>query len=452
MSDSQLVEPPSGDSSNMLLGAGAADEGLGGSAVDLGSRGMVDLPFPLGVDSTVGSRIGSGRKPAAPASAVDPDSGTVDLLAGGDEFDLGLVEPATSPSWAAAREDLPPTVPMVPAGKGRLMAWAGGGAGGVLAGVALCAGLWFAGLVPNQSAKSTTGTTPAANPQQSDTAGLSAQVLQAMTTQRDDEAKKAAAATADAQQAKNQLAQMTVDLSKAKAAATQAKQAEDRAAALAAQVKQAEAAQTGLKESVDLLTAGKASADAKIREADAALAEIRTRLNAANAAATAAKEKAESAEATAKQSATLAADLAQRLRVAPNASPAEFLAALDRELARPATEPPPAFPSRPATSAVLTPEQARQTVNAGFQAYRTSNYSAAERDFDRLATSPEANAIHWYYLGLSQWKQGRAADAEKSFGRGWALELNSRPPPGQVQAAFERLDRADREAVNRFRR
>jgi hypothetical protein len=450
MDDAPLVTPSSGDSDQTMLGATPAGAGHDeSSAVDLGSHGVIDLPFPLGLDSSVESaRMGRARQPE-PAPGPDPESGAVDLLASGEEFDLGLSDVTTTPSWEAARDELPPTVPMVPAGKARLLAWAGGGTAGLLAGVAACAGLWFAGLVPNQAAKTTA--TPTATVPSPELAELRAQA-QAANQARDDEAKKTTAATAEAQRVREQLAQAAEQLTKAKAAAAQAKMARDRADALVLQVKEAETAQVALKDSVEKLTAGKATADAKLREVDANLAALRDRLVRTEADAKAAKDQFEVAEAARRQSAAFAADLAQRLRIAPTAPPVEVLAALDRALARPAGEIVVTIPTRPSASVILTPEQAQKAVRAGFQAYRTGNFAAAEREFARLAAYPEANAIHLYYLGLAQWKQGKSLEAEASFRHGWDMERVSRPPPGEVEAAFERLDRADREAVNQFRR
>ena len=146
-----MLGRPRGDSSFTRLGD-HLDEGDDSSAVDLGSQPAIDLPFPLGVDSSAGSAVfGSPRNP--PSADSTGDSGHVDLLTPSREFDVNLPESNTTPSWAAAREDLPPTVPMVPAGKAQFAAWAGGGAGGLIAGVTLCAGLWMAGVVPNQSPK-----------------------------------------------------------------------------------------------------------------------------------------------------------------------------------------------------------------------------------------------------------------------------------------------------------
>ena len=198
MSDPQFVGAPSEDSSHALLGAMPAGSGHDeSSAVDLGSHGVIDLPYPLGLDSSVESaRMKRTNPPAPPSRGADPESGAVDLLAASEEFDLGLSDVTTTPSWEAAREDLPPTVPMVPAGKNRVLAWAGGGAAGLLVGVAACAGIWFAGLLPTQTAKTTTA--PVAAPPSPELAELRAQAV-AANQAREEEAKKTVAANAEAQ-------------------------------------------------------------------------------------------------------------------------------------------------------------------------------------------------------------------------------------------------------------
>ena len=136
-------------------------------------------------------------------------------------------------------------------------------------------------------------------------------------------------------------------------------------------------------------------------------------------------------------------------RPAERAPTADLLAALDQALAQPAAT---AVMSRqPAANPVRTREQAQRAAQAGHAAYRAGDLAEAEREFARLAALPGATAVDFYFLGLSQWRLGRAAEAEQAFRRGWALERDGRPPPGAVEAAFERLDRADREVVNLYR-
>jgi hypothetical protein len=437
------ANPPTGGSSSTLL-AEPVEGGSSSSAINLGSDGVIDLPYPLGLDSSVGSRVGAVR-PAAPAERDDPDSGTVDLLSAGDEFDVGVSAVTESPSWAAAREDMPPTVPMVPAGKARLVAWAGGGTAGLIAGVALCAGLWFTGVVPNQSApKAPAGPDPAA---------IHAQVTAAAQQARNEEAKKTAAAAADARKARDELTSVNSQLAQAKVAADATKRARDQVAALTKQVKQAEVDRDRLKASVDSLTADKTTAATKLREADVSLTDLRDRLAKAEGDARTSADRLTQVETARQQSVAFATEVSRRLRTSPTAPAAAVLAALDRALAPP--EPvaaAPGVPSVPPSAMIRTPEKAQQVHGIAEAAYRSGNYQLAEREFARLAVSPEANAIHWYYLGLTEWRLGKDAEAAASFNRGRKLERDSRPPPGEVEAAFERLGRADHEVVNAFRR
>ncbi len=382
------------------LRAGKAAAQDDSSAVDLGSHAVIDLPFPF-----------------EPGGTVDPHS-----------TGAGLELARTDPNGPAAPKGF-----AAPTGRFRIM---GAGAAGLLVGVAACTGLWFAGVLPNQSSKSA----PAVSNSGADLSDLRAQI-QSATRARDAEAKKAAAATAEAQRMRDDLAQAAAELALAKAAGAQATVARDRADALAVQIKRVQAAQAQLNDSIEKLTAAKATADAS-------LAVLRDRLRHAEADAKAAKEQSQLAEAACQQSVTFATDVARRLG-ASTSSPADILAALERALDRKVDQ----TIARPSTvSTTPASEQSQAAVRAGLQAYRTGNYAAAERDFAGVADGPRATALDLYYLGLSQWRLGQLANAEASFRRGWALERASRPPPSEMQAAFERLDRADRDAVNQFRR
>jgi chemotaxis protein histidine kinase CheA len=418
--------------------------------VDLGSQPMVDLPFPLGQDSSAGSSVMSQLRGPPSGDAVS-DSGRVDLLTQ-SEFDVGLPESNTTPSWAAAREDLPPTVPMVPAGKARLVAWAGGGAAGLLAGVAACAGLWMTGVVPNQSPKPI-----AAGPSAADMVSIQAKAVDATQKAQAEfnaQLAKTKAATAEAGRAKAELAKATRELTQSKAAAQAAKVAKEQADKLAAKLKEADAAQTALKASNQKLTDAQTAADAKVRDAEANVARLQEQLEKAGLDGKTARAALTKAEASGKQAAAFAAAVAQRLRAAPDTAALDLLAALDRALMHPIGEPVAVAQGRPvaSTSPPQTPQQMLQSAHAGFSALRGGDAPSAEREFSRLAASPDASAIHYYFLGLSQWKQGEFAEAENSFRHGWELEKASHPAPSQVDAAFERLNRGDRELVNRYRR
>ena len=328
--DSSIVRAPSGDSSQSLFGAGP-DSGVESSAVDLGGRPLADLPFPLGLDSSVGSSVVRPDRPIEPPSKPEPDSGTVDLLSAA-EFDLGLPESQTSPSWADAREDLPPTVPLVPAGQGRGIAWVGGGTAGLLVGVAACAGLWFAGWVPAKSAG------PASATGNSNDARLRAAEEQARQAQaardalaakfdaaagdakqaqaaRDALAAKVKAAAADSKRAAAELGRVSAQLAQARAATEEAKRlAKVREDKVIAKLAEESTAGVELKKSVEQLTSAKTAADLAVRQADTRLAGLRDQLAQAEANAGRLKSQADRADAARKQSAAFVAEVARRLQ------------------------------------------------------------------------------------------------------------------------------------------
>jgi hypothetical protein len=449
LSGPQSAVPGAGDSQTFLTET--PGPGAEASAVDLGGQEHVDLPF----------RADSGVKVAGPPShgprsgGYGPDSGTVDLLGPGDE-ELGFSDSMTSPGEVKPPKRLPPVVIR----KGSPSAWLGGGAAGLVLGILIFGGLWYAGVVPNQKPQ------PAAQPvvqtaaaPASDNGDWPARV-QAAEKARDDEAKKAADAAAEAQKVRDDLAKAVNRIQETeRAGADAAKQVRERADPLARQIQQAEAARNELKATLDKATADKSTADSKLRDADTTLTALRNQLGKAEADARAAAEKSDEAEAARKQVAAFAAEVAKRLQAGANASNADLLARLDRALTRPAagptTSPPatnPTTPAAPAVQTVQTPEQARQAVWSGMTAYRSGNYYAAEQDLNRVAASSQATAIDYYYLGLAQARSGHEAEADKSLRRGWELEKISRPPPSEVDAAFERLGRGDRELINRYRR
>jgi uncharacterized phage infection (PIP) family protein YhgE len=326
-------------------------------------------------------------------------------------------------------------------------------------------GLWYTGVIPNQKAQPTsqpvvkaTAPTPAPTPTP-DLGDWPARV-QAAEKARDDEAKKAAEAAAEAKKVRDDLAKAGNRIQETERTGADAtKQARERAESLARQIKQAEAARNGLTASLDKATADKSTADAKLRDAATTLTALRNQLTKAEADARAAAEKSDEAEAARKQAAAFAAAVARRLQAGANTSNADLLASLDRALARPAAGPTistpattPTSPAVPAVVAVQTPEQGRQALWAGMTSYRSGNYYAAEQDLSRVAASAQATAVDCYYLGLAQARAGHEAEADKSLRRGWELEKISRPPPAEVDAAFERLGRGDRELINRYRR
>jgi hypothetical protein len=452
LSGPQSAVPGPGDSQMFLTET--PGPGSEASAVDLGGQEHVELPFR----GDSGVKVGGPPSHGPRSGGHGPDSGTVDLLAPGEE-ELGFSDSMTSPGEVKPPKRLPPVV----IHKGSPIAWLGGGAAGLLIGLLAFGGLWYAGVVPNQKAQ------PAPQPVAQAPAQTAAPApdhgdwparVQAAETARADEAKKAADAAAEAKKVRDDLAKALSRIQETERAGADAtKQARERADALASQIKQAEAARNELKASLDKATTDKSTADAKLRDADTTLTALRSQLTNAESDARAAAEKSDQAEAARKRAAAFAAEVAKRLQAGANTSSADLLASLDRALSRPATAPTtsipattPTTPAMPAVAAVQTPEQARQAIWAGMTAYRTGNYYAAEQDLSRVTASSQATAVDYYYLGLAQARAGHEAEADKSLRRGWELEKASRPPPAEVDAAFERLGRWDRELVNRYRR
>ncbi len=139
---------PSEDVSSELSAAIARD--AGGSAVDLGSAAIVDLPYPLGGDSAAKLADSSRRRRAKNASesgSLD-DSAAVDLL----DSDTGLnsIPGLTAIADSTRQPDRKlPSTRRIPTAN-RATGWIGGGVVGVLTGVAICAGAWMTGAIPSR--------------------------------------------------------------------------------------------------------------------------------------------------------------------------------------------------------------------------------------------------------------------------------------------------------------
>jgi hypothetical protein len=431
--DSSILTPPSA----VGLGSAASDVWASSSRVDL-----LGPDKPNGVDSgslqqteKMHSRAGLRAHDNSSVLVSGPDGGiessTVDLTSPSDDAPRFVESGAGAPAVARRRPVIRPAATR-PTHRPTLLA----GVTGLLIGGLVCTVLWWTGVVSNETAR-----TPVVKADLGDWPAR----IRAAEQARDEAARKAAVASAESDK-------LRLEAKQAALATAESRRAQDKVRGLAEQVKRAEAAGAALKGQVEQLTATRATSEAQVREAGASLAELRQRLNHAEADARTARQRADETESARKQSAEFAAEIAHRLKSSSGA-PASVLAALDRALAR--SEESSAIASDRSAAApagIKTPEQAAQTVYAGLAAYRSGQFAAAEHEFAQLAASSQADAVSFYCLGLAQWRQGRLGDAEDSFRRGWEFERSSRPSPAEVEAAFERWDRAEREVVNRFRR
>jgi hypothetical protein len=468
--------PPSDDGLGLPGRVPPADES---SAVDLGAEPMIELPFPLGLDSSVSSAVMPGATaPARPPAAGEADSGQVDLLASSREFELGLRPPgASTADELAARREPPSTVPLATADRGRAVAWAGGGAIGLLAGVAATFGLMSAGLLPGQSRGRPDR--PLAAPAGDDSArAVLAERDAALAAARAaaDRAQRAQAdltqrlTRADADAAKGRQAQAELDrltrlfkqadldpaalpavagqLTQARTAAEQARQARAKLDELTAQLQRAQLDPADLPAALQRLGAARTAAEDAVKTADAQLARLREQVAQTTAEAKAAEDRLQGqlAQVTAARQAltTFAREVARRLEaaklVAADPAPPELLAALDRALER-----------RPGSQAVPDPAQAQQYFAHGWHAYRGRDYAAAEQSFTLAVQANDRDARYQYFLGLARLAQGRSAQAAEDFRRGAALERQNLPNAGEVDRALESVPHEARRLVGMYR-
>ena len=117
-------------------------------------------------------------------------------------------------------------------------------------------------------------------------------------------------------------------------------------------------------------------------------------------------------------------------------------------LAQPAT--PTTAPATPTTrgSRFSRSPENELRFNQGLMRYNSGQLAPAEEDFQAVVRSDPADANAWYFLGLAQLDQQRAADSVRSFDQ--SLQLD--PSPYEVHAAraraliqLDRYDDAERE-------
>jgi hypothetical protein len=430
-------------------------EGDDSSAVDLGSREVVDMPYPLGVDSSVGSSVVPGWSPGAPSSSRRGDSASVDLL--GSSNDFGVVrQPGMSSVVEQLRGDsghnLPPTVPMSPISRDRLMAWVGGSAVGLAASGLVFALLYSTGLVrfgseefgkPIQAvAKAPAGQNPqqgveiaAMNDRLTDmqkrhAAELAAAKDQAATDSRSKIAKATQDAKAEREKLVVETQQLRDQLEEANAEKTKSQ------TELAATIKRSDQAR---------------AADQKaLKDAEDRLAKLTsTQDNQSSTVAKAAEEQVRAREAEAEAAKKALADFQHALNlklvdanlIAGNAKPADLLAGVDKALQR-----------RPGvTSGSFDSLQAERLFSTGMRAYRDRDFALAEQTLNNAAKANDRDGRIRYLLGLARYQLGRPNDAQADFYAAAALERQYQPSPHEVDEFLARLPGADRTVVGQYR-
>jgi hypothetical protein len=429
------------------------------SAVDLGSREVVDMPYPLGVDSSVGSSVVGGRPHGEPLSSQSGgDSAAVDLLDPSNEFNLHR-QPGMSSVVEALRgdsaHDLPPTVPMSPISRDRVVAWVGGSAMGLVASAAVFAVLYSTGLVRFSSddlGKPVVGVT-AKNPavQSPELAGE----LAAIRNQYNDLEKKTAA---DAAAAKSQLADARAQSEKA----TQELQASTlEKEKLAGEARRLREQVEGLNQQAnqgqgDFKALAKRNDDARIA-AEKALKEAEDRIvrltaaqqEKADAVAKAAQERvrAEAAEAATAKKALAEFQHALNLKLsdanllAGNAKPADLLAGVDKALERRA----------PVSHGNFDSLQAERFFSTGLRAYRDRDFGLAEQNLAAAVKANDRDARVHYLLGLARYQLGRQDEAQAEFHVAAALERQHSPTSREVDEIFARLPNSDRSVIGQYR-
>lgn len=122
-----------------------------------------------------------------------------------------------------------------------------------------------------------------------------------------------------------------------------------------------------------------------------------------------------------------------------NAKPAELLAAVDTALARKSTVP------------ALDSPNAERLLSNGLRAFRDRDFTQAERALAAAAKANSNDARIRYLLGLAKRHLGRSDDAQSDFYLAAALERKYQPSPRDVDEILVRLTVADRGIVGQYR-
>lgn len=487
-----------GDDSGTLLGE-PRDGDPDSSAVDLGSNAAINLPFPLGLDSSAGSSAGRRARAKPPTGGHGSDSGTVDLLDSSNEFDLAGVSGMSSVvrQFRTEADDLPPTTPLDAPKRGRAGAWVGGSLLGALATAAAAAGVWYAGYVPPSEhyaappgpVKPAATLPPAAAVKALADAEAKAAALARDLAAQKKLAAKAQAAAQEAGRAKSELDRIRGQLTAAKLtpadlpgvaqrlgsaeeAIARARQADQSLAELLARLKAANldpasldgAAQTlaQAKSAADDVRKARAEVDA-LKDADAKAAKLREQSEqaAVSARETEKKLRAQTAELAAAQAqlSDVVKQVTARLQTAKlvgaNPPPGELLAALDRALqARPAAEPsaPRGVPAIPVPGAPAPANAAGdQLLATGLRAFAGRDYAAAIGTLTAAAKANPRDARAYYLLAVARMQVGESAAAYQLFTGARKVELLGETNADELQALLRQLTPTEQKILGRYR-
>ncbi len=87
----------------------------------------------------------------------------------------------------------------------------------------------------------------------------------------------------------------------------------------------------------------------------------------------------------------------------------------------------------------------------GYRLYVDSRPADAEKSFREAVSNDDGDARYWYFLGLSQFRQGKPDLARESFLRGRKLENQHRPGREEVTRSLERVQGEARQVISQYR-
>jgi tetratricopeptide (TPR) repeat protein len=442
------------------------------SAVDLGSEPVIDLPFPgSGSSVSSGSRSKTGRSSARRRRL---DNSHVDLLAGpSDQASSRLADGSGLRSDAGSPSAQPVDVVNI-----RASNWLTGSLVGGLTGLAVCLGVWLSGALSGPKSPASSNNVEAPPPvdplvvavrtvleqaqlDPSDPAGAVTQLLKAKSNAEN--AVEQAIGDRQALEASRRAVQDQLTEATNRAdRLTEEKRAVDTALAeVRAEMQTQENERRRLTEELKAakakVAAGTTSAPPPPPAVGTDRAELAKLQDAVNAWQTKSTELERELAATQRANDALKQSLRDvgsfvvavrhRLQTAPEARPSEILTALDTALAARAS----ADVSRPLP--VLAPSfRADRAFHRGLSAYRAGASADAERELTRAVGGHPYDARIWYFLGLAQLELGQSEKAEASFRQAVHLERQNQPASDEIDVLFERLPPETRRLLDDIRR